>query len=53
MSDNCPCEEARTTEDCERCQDLEPGTFAYWKRLREAQINGNNNIKPEEKNNEV
>jgi hypothetical protein len=39
MSEECPCEDAHTTEDCERCQDLEPGTFAYWKRLREAQTN--------------
>ena len=29
----CPCEEARTNEDCENCQDLPHGTLKYWREL--------------------
>lgn len=45
MSENqtCPCSEGKTEADCEACQDLAPGTLAYWRRLEAEQ----NRVVPE------
>jgi hypothetical protein len=33
----CPCEENVSEDQCEDCQDLERGTLAYWRKLKQSQ----------------